>query len=56
MVTQEVICVFEEVARVWLENGFVASKSEMPLGQIVYDDKNILHVFIIPDNNLCQIF
>lgn len=40
----------------WLENGFVASKSEMHLGQILHDDKNILHVFIIQDNNLCQIF
>lgn len=56
MITQKVICVLEKVAHVWLETRLVASKSEMPLGQILYDDKNISHVFIIPENNLCPIF
>uniref|UniRef100_A0A8D0FNS1 Rhophilin Rho GTPase binding protein 2 n=1 Tax=Strix occidentalis caurina TaxID=311401 RepID=A0A8D0FNS1_STROC len=36
------------------DNGFIASKREMPLGQILYDDKNMLCIFIIPDNNLCD--
>lgn len=45
--------VYTSVPHVWLDNGFIASKRKMPSGQIAYDDKNILPIFVIPDNNLC---